>query len=59
MMEGLCFYFFQIPGNKQRVLNFMRDPKLAHILVLMLPGHFYLIVTECTLISYYTNGVAL
>ena len=25
MMEGLCFYVFQIPG--------MRDPKLAHILV--------------------------
>ena len=25
----LCFYFFQIPGN----INFMRDPKLAHILV--------------------------
>ena len=36
-MEGLCFYFFQIPGNKQRVLNFMRDPKLAHILVNHLP----------------------
>ena len=36
MTEGLCFYFFQIPGNKgQRVLNFMRDPKLAHILVLI------------------------
>ena len=31
-MEGLCFYCFQIPGKK-RVLNFMRDPKLAHILV--------------------------
>ena len=28
-----CFYFFQVPGNVQRVLNFMRDPKLAHILV--------------------------
>ena len=34
MMEGLCFYFFQIPGNKG-VLNFMHDPKLAHILVLI------------------------
>ena len=33
-MEGQCFYFFQIPGNKG-FLNFMRDPKLAHILVLI------------------------
>ena len=32
MMERLCFYFLQLPGNKG-VLNFMRDPKLAHILV--------------------------
>ena len=33
MMEGLCVYFFQIPGNKG-FFNFMRDPKLAHILVI-------------------------
>ena len=30
MMKGLCFYFFQIPGNKGFK---MRNPKLAHILV--------------------------
>ena len=29
--ERAVFLFFQIPGNKG-VLNFMRNPKLAHIL---------------------------
>ena len=33
MMEGLCFYSSKYRVTF-RVLNFMRDPKLAHILVL-------------------------